>query len=225
MAFNDDIFNFTGGLGFTSFSTGSDIEKEEEKNDIVAKNENTEKTEQNDKASETNDKSASLDILSGITSERWSSSIGNDEHDYVIESDLVMPKIKAVKSETEKPLIVVVDDDFETLDLLEIYLKRNYTYESFSGPREAVFFLNQHTPELILIDCKIHTMKALTFIDIIRTGAGNENVPFVLVGTEEELKSFDSELLPKSVIGTMKKPIARGQLQEYIDKVVKKPEE
>ena len=225
MAFNDDIFNFTGGLGFTSFSTGSDIEKEEEKNDIVAKSENTEKTEQNDKASETNDKSASLDILSGITSERWSSSLGNDEHDYVIESDLVMPKIKAVKSETEKTLIVVVDDDFETLDLLEIYLKRNYTYESFSGPREAVFFLNQHTPELILIDCKIHTMKALTFIDIIRTGAGNENVPFVLVGTEEELKSFDSELLPKCVIGTMKKPIARGQLQEYIDKVVKKPEE
>lgn len=222
MAFNDDIFNFTGGLGFTSFSTGGDIEKEEEKNDIVAKSENTEKTEQNDKAS---DKADSLDILSGITSERWSSSLGNDEHDYVIESDLIMPKIKAVKSETEKPLIVVVDDDFETLDLLEIYLKRNYTYESFSGPREAVFFLNQHTPELILIDCKIHTMKALTFIDIIRTGAGNENVPFVLVGTEEELKSFDSELLPKCVIGTMKKPIARGQLQEYIDKVVKKPEE
>ena len=130
-----------------------------------------------------------------------------------------------VKDEKAKPLIIFVDDDFETLDLIDIYLKRDYTYESFSGPREAVFFLNHHTPEIVFVDCKIHTMKALTFMEIVRTGAGNENVPFVLVGTEEELEEFNLDYLPEYVIGKLKRPVARKELMEFITKVTSKKEE
>ena len=110
-------------------------------------------------------------------------------------------------------------------DLIDIYLKRDYTYESFSGPREAVFFLNHHTPEVVFVDCKIHTMKALTFMEIVRTGAGNENVPFVLVGTEEELEEFNLDYLPEYVIGKLKRPVARKELMEFITKVTSKKEE
>ena len=142
-----------------------------------------------------------------------------------MQPDVVYDAYKSVKDEKAKPLIVVVDDDFETLDLIDIYLKRDYTYESFSGPREAVFFLNHHTPEIVFVDCKIHTMKALTFMEIVRTGAGNENVPFVLVGTEEELEEFNLDYLPEYVIGKLKRPVARKELMEFITKVTSKKEE
>lgn len=151
---------------------------------------------------------------------RWASEYGNADSDYVIESNLVTPKIKAVKDETQKPLIVVVDDDFETLDLLKIFLQRDYRYEAFSGPREAIFFLNQNVPDLVFVDCKIHTMKAMTFIEIIKTGVGE--VPFVLTGTEEELAGFDIEALPEYVVDKVKRPISRGSLQEILDKYIKK---
>ena len=139
----------------------------------------------------------------------------NPDSDYVIESDLVVPNIKPVKDETQKPLIVVCDDDFETLDLMTIYLSRNYRYEGFSGPKEAIFFLNQNIPDLVLIDCKIHTMKPTTFMDIVRAGAGN--VPFVYIGTAEEMATIEKDFLPEYVIGFLEKPIPRGKLQLLID--------
>lgn len=155
----------------------------------------------------------------------WSSEIGNPDSDYVIESDLLAPKIKAVRADDEKPLIVVVDDDFETLDLLKIYLQRDFRYKAFSGPREAIFFLNQNTPDLVIVDCRIHTMKALTFADIIRTGEGNEEVKFALSGTQEELESIDKAALPGYIVGLIKRPVARGDLQNVLDMVIKKQEE
>lgn len=149
-----------------------------------------------------------------------STEYGNSSGDYVIESDLVTPSVKAVHG--ERPLIVVVDDDFETLDLLEIYLQRNYEYVSFSGPREAIFFLNQRVPDLIIIDCKIHTMKANTFAEIIRHGAGKEDVPFVYMGTDEELATIDNDYIPEYIVGCLKRPVARGDLQGLIDRALKK---
>lgn len=201
MGFNDDILKLTGGKGFKGIDAKGD------KVDV----------EKTATLGETGKKSPDTS-----SSDKWSSELGNPDYDYVIESDLVTPVLKAVKDENAKPLIVVVDDDFETLDLIEIYLKRDYTYEGFSGPREAVFYLNQHHPEIVFIDCKIHTMKAMTFVEIIRKIAGNEDVQFVLIGTEEELELFDLDYLPNYVIGTISKPIARGKLQYFIDKVTNK---
>jgi len=151
--------------------------------------------------------------------DKWSSEHGNPDFDYVIESDLVSPKVETFVN--ERPLIVVVDDDFETLDLLEIYLKRNYDYASFSGPREAIFYLNQRIPSLILLDCRIHTMKATTFADIVRSGAGKQNIPFVYLGSEEELSALDPDSIPEYVVGCIKRPVARGDLQAIVDKIIK----
>lgn len=145
---------------------------------------------------------------------------GNPDGDYVIESDLVVPKIETI--ENEKPLIIVVDDDFETLDLLEIFLKRDYECVTFSGPREAIFYLNQRVPDLVLLDCKIHTMKAITFAEIIRSGSGKQNVPFVYVGSEEEIASIDTDSIPEYIVGCLKRPIARGDLQGILDRTLKK---
>lgn len=201
MGFNDDIFQLTGGKGYKSVKSDTSSDN----------NENT-----------TENPIAAPKIEKASVSKSQPTEHRLHDQDYVIESDLVTPVVKAVRNKEEKPLIVVVDDDFETLDLMEIYLNRNYTYKGFSGPREAVFYMNQHVPEIIFLDCKIHTMKAATFIDIIRSGKGNEKVPFVLLGEEYEIKEFTKGLLPKGVIGTITKPVARGKLQEYIDGVVKK---
>lgn len=169
------------------------------------------------------EESSSDDPVGGFSSlfgDRRSEDYGNPDGDYVIESDLVVPKIETI--ENEKPLIVVVDDDFETLDILEIYLKRDYECVTFSGPREAIFYLNQRVPDLILLDCKIHTMKATTFAEIIRSGAGKQKVPFVYMGSEEEISSIDSESIPEYIVGCLKRPVARGDLQGILDRTLRK---
>lgn len=169
---------------------------------------------------EAEDEDSTSPVRTSFFSDNRSDDYGNPDGDYVIESDLVVPKIETI--ENKKPLIVVVDDDFETLDLLEIFLQRDYEYIPFSGPREAIFYLNQRVPDLVLLDCKIHTMKATTFAEIIRSGTGKGNVPFVYLGSEEELASLDRDLVPEYIVGCLKRPVARGDLQGIIDRTIKK---
>ena len=204
MGFNDDIIKLTGGKGFADIGFANGKSKKEKPNNDASND---------SKPVESKEEEQSLDTS-------WAGDYVKSDQDYVIESDLVVPTIQAVRDETIKPLVVVVDDDFEALDLIEIYLKRDYTYEGFHGPRDAIYFLNKHVPEIIFLDCKIHTMKALTFAEIVRTGKGNENVKFVLLGEESELASFDLDTLPDYFVGKIKKPIARGEFVAYIEKAI-----
>jgi len=143
---------------------------------------------------------------------------GNPKSDYVIESDLVTPKVEISKSAT-KPIIVYVEDDFDSQDLLKIYLQRNYEYQTFSNPKKAIFYLNSHVPVLVFLDCKINLMKAETFMEIVRTGQGNENTRFVLTGTKEELAQVEWVKTPEYVIGLLEVPVKRGELQKYLDMI------
>lgn len=222
MIFDDDFLKLTGQMNVDSIEVNDDVSEED-----LLELEAPEDTSNVKKWISGSDKKEeeTLSLDSGISFDsndnKYSSEYGNPDFDYVIESDLVTPSIKAKKSEAEKPLIICVDDDFGTLDLLGIYLKRDYEYEGFSGPREAIFFLNQKIPDLILLDCKIHTMKAKTFMEIIMANPSNKDVRFAYTGTEDELAEIDWNFVPDYVIGKVSRPIARGKLQEILD-IIKK---
>lgn len=217
MIFDDDFLKMTGGKGTDKLPTSP-----------KATNGNATSTSSSGQMwISSSDKNKSdekkygddIEIKVDPNEKKFSSEYGNPDFDYVIESDLVTPVIQAVKNEAEDPLIVCVDDDFDTLDLLEVYLQRDYKYKSFSGPREAIFFLNKTVPEVVLVDCKIHTMRATTFMDIIRAGAGNENTKFVYIGTEEELEEVNFDLLPDYVIGKLVKPVAISELKSILEQL------
>jgi len=153
--------------------------------------------------------------------DKWSSELGNPEQDYVIESDLKVPEIHPTKNEDQNPCIVVIDDDFDTLDLLKIYLSRGFEYVSFSGPREAIFYFNGHLPDLIILDSGIHTIKAPKVIDIIRSYKYLENVPIIYTCDESE-KAFVMQDLPEQVSGVITRPVSRANLQYILDKFLQK---
>lgn len=138
--------------------------------------------------------------------------------DYVIESDLVVPTIKRVKVERERPVVLVIDDDFDMLDLLKIYLMRDYEYKPFSGPKEAIFYLNENVPDLIFIDCYIHSIKAARVVDIIHSYKEIAEVPIYYICEEYERGAIERKL-PEGVNGIIERPIARGKLQEILDVV------
>jgi len=152
------------------------------------------------------------------SSEQWSSEYGNPNADYVIESNLVTPKIEISRSST-KPIIVYVDDDFDSLDLLKVYLQRDYEYRCFADPKKAIFYLNNHVPALVILDCRLCMMKIETFMSIVRTGDGNENTRFVLTGTKEELARIERSMTPDYVLGLLEVPVKRGDLQKYLDMI------
>lgn len=149
----------------------------------------------------------------GASLNEYSNTTGN----YFIESDIIIPKIQPAKAESSTPLILVIDDDFETLDLLKIYFARGYEYVPFSGPREAIFYLNEHIPNLILLDCYIHTIKAARVVDIIRSYSDLKEVPIIYLCDDYERGAIESKL-PEGVSGVLQRPVSRGDLQAILDK-------
>lgn len=234
MIFDDSFFQLTGNdddLDDVSLD-GSDIQWSEDENSENAENnenkENIDSTENGKNAdSEIAAPTPMIDFdpldLSGNPGEKWSSEYGNPDFDYVIESDIVMPKIKPVKNETSVPLVMVIDDDFDTLDLMKIYFARGYEYVSFSGPREAIFYLNEHVPDLIFLDCYIHTIKAARVVEIIHLYKELADVPIIYLCEDYEYGAIYSKI-PKGVNGLIKRPVSRRDIQAILDKYIKKEE-
>lgn len=159
------------------------------------------------------------DSISDSSSDRMFSD--NSDLDYAIETDLVMPTIKPVKAVDAKPTILAIDDDFSTLDLMKIYFSRDYDYVSFSGPREAIFYLNEHVVDLIFLDCYIHTIKAARVVDIIHSYKELANVPIVYLCDDYEYGAIYSKL-PNGVNALIQRPVSRKSIQDIIDRFLPK---
>lgn len=240
MVFDDSFFQVAKGKStaqpteykpFSSFNIDLDSEESDNAEEASTQDVSEEAPVEETTSSEQSDSSTSAEEatpaastpqmadLTSIPSTIWSSEYGNPDQDYVIESDIVVPCISAKKEEI--PSIVVIDDDFDTLDLLKIYLARGYEYSPFHGPREAIFYLNEHIPDLILLDSNIHTIKATKVIEIIRSYKDLKDTPIVYTCDESE-KQFVMENLPEEVCGLISRPVSRGNLQYILDKFVLK---
>lgn len=234
MVFDDNFFQLTNGKSATSpaeYKPFSSVSGEINSGEL-SEEENSENKAENKSETSDIDKSADINAsvspfsspvadLTDIPSEKWSSEYGNPNQDYVIESDIIVPNIAPVKEENSIPLVVAIDDDFDTLDLLKIYFARGYEFVPFHGPREAIFYLNEHIPSLILLDSNIHTIKAPKVIDIIRSYKQLAEVPIIFTCDESE-KNHVMESLPEQVAGVLSRPISRGNLQYILDKFITK---
>lgn len=143
----------------------------------------------------------------------------DDEFDAL--EEMIMPKIRPEKKATDKPVIVVIDDDFSTLDLMKIYLQRSYEYVAFDGPRDAIFYLNRNVPDLIFMDCYMRMINTKRVIEIIRSYKELADVPIVYIAEPAE-KGAVMAKAPEDVMDCITRPIARGDLQIVLDKIFQK---
>ncbi len=134
--------------------------------------------------------------------------------------NLVAPDIKPKKGESGKRNVVIIDDDFSTLDLMKIYLQRDYEVEIFDNPKNAIFYLNNRVPDIIFIDCYLNVMSTKRVLDIIRTYKELVNVPIVYLAEPSEQAAIENKL-PECVVDIISRPVKRGDLQRMLDNYIK----
>lgn len=139
-------------------------------------------------------------------------------------TQMIMPSTKPKTVRSQKPQIVVIDDDFATLDLMKIYLQREYDFISFDNPKEAIFYLNKHIPSMIFLDCYITMIRCKKVIEILRSYPEYEKVPIYLLVEPDEKGAMEAKVekgeMPKAA-GFLTRPVARGELQKTLDEVFK----
>ena len=141
----------------------------------------------------------------------------NPNEDFLPDDNLETPDIRPVRSESGKPTVVVIDDDYQTLDIMKIYLARDYECAVFSDPKEAIFYMNTHLPDIIFMDSYMTVMSAKKLISIIRLYKEMQKVPIYFMVYEEERGVFEHKK-DTNVEGLITRPIARGELQKILDK-------
>ena len=102
-------------------------------------------------------------------------------------------------------------------DIMKIYLSRDYECAAFSDPKEAIFYMNTHLPDMIFLDSYMTVMTAKKIISIVRSYKEMANVPIYYMVYKEEADVFMSREVP-GIAGIITRPIARGDLQKILDK-------
>lgn len=167
----------------------------------------------------------------GVPTSSSSSSIFDSGKDYsssegnMFEADgMIVPDIKPQKIKRGKKLVLVLDDDFSTLDLMKIYLQRDYEIVTFDNPKNAIFYLNGTVPDLIFIDCYLNVMNTKRVLDIIRTYKEFEGTPIVYLAEPSEISAMLGKL-PLGIVDAIERPVKRGDLQRILDTYLTSSEE
>jgi CheY-like chemotaxis protein len=92
------------------------------------------------------------------------------------------------------PKILIVDDDHDTLDLLEMYLYKNYEVVTALNGFEALAKIEEELPSLIMTDIKMPVMDGLGFFNSLRKQPSTKHIPVIAI------TSFVKEHSVKSLI-------------------------
>ncbi len=133
------------------------------------------------------------------------------------------PNIKPKRSENGRHGIVIIDDDFSTLDLMKIYLQRDYDVQTFDNPRNAIFYLNSTVPDMIFIDCYLDVMSTRRVLEIIRTYKELAGTPIIYLAEPSEKAAIENKL-PDGVCDIIPRPVTRADLQRMLDNYIKEEE-
>ncbi len=133
---------------------------------------------------------------------------------------MLKPDIKPKRGETGRKNVVVIDDDFSTLDLMKIYLQRDYDVQVFDNPKSAIFYLNGVVPDLIFLDCYLYAMPPKKVLEIIRAYKELADVPIVYLAEPSEQAAIENKL-PEAVVDIISRPVSRADLQRMLDSYIK----
>jgi len=92
------------------------------------------------------------------------------------------PNDAAAAEEPKRPLVMVVDDDPETLELCDMLLERAGYARTLAGSgEEAVSLLEQHTPSLIVLDLNMPGMDGWSVAALVRKHERTARIPILVM--------------------------------------------
>jgi len=114
-----------------------------------------------------------------------------------------------------KKKILIVDDNNDYLDLLEMYLYRNYDISTAVNGFEALRIVEDVHPDCILTDIMMPEMDGIKFINALRKISGFEKIP-VIATTKFVHQHTTKSLLSVGFADVIEKPVVKENLDRII---------
>jgi len=119
----------------------------------------------------------------------------------------------------QKPHIVVIDDDWSLLSLLEAYLEHDYRIELFDQPRKALAYLTDNVVDMIICDVVMPEVTGLEFRQQLLKKDQFKALPFVFLSGDDHV-----DMLAKANVleidDFLVKPLDKQTLIRAIERVL-----
>jgi DNA-binding response OmpR family regulator len=97
----------------------------------------------------------------------------------------------------DKPLILVVDDNHQNIQLLgSLLMEQGYEIGIAQNGVMALKFIEQRLPDLILLDVMMPEMDGIEFCKILKTNLANSHIPVIFltakIETDDIVKGFEA---------------------------------
>ena len=89
-----------------------------------------------------------------------------------------------VTEETEKPVIMAVDDNPSILQIVNSALKDKYRVRTLTLPKNLIPMLNKITPDLFLLDYIMPELSGFDLVPIIRKHPNHNDTPIIFLTSE-----------------------------------------
>lgn len=122
----------------------------------------------------------------------------------------------------KKPVILLIDDSADTLDLIEVYLYRNFDIVTAENGFTGLKLIREKQPALIITDIMMPVMDGIKLFNDVRKLEATTKIPIVA------MTSFMKKITRKSLLnmgfnGVIAKPIERDKLIALVKKLLTLP--
>ncbi|GEM_PF-2647360 len=119
----------------------------------------------------------------------------------------------------DKVHILVVEDNTETQNLIDAYLRENYRVTFASNAQQAIESVERNTPDLILMDINLPGRDGLSVTREIRNGTICPDVPIIAL-TAFAMSGDRQKCLDAGCTDYLSKPATRREVIEAVNRVL-----
>ena len=133
-------------------------------------------------------------------------------------SDL-LERIQAALSIERKDRILVVDDDNINLKITERILRIPYDVICVSSGTEAIEYLKEHTPDLILLDLHMPDMNGLELLAKLQCKSELADIPVIFLTADND-QAAEGKILQAGAMDYIQKPFSAEVLLRRISRIL-----
>jgi putative two-component system response regulator len=121
-----------------------------------------------------------------------------------------------MKQDEHRPVIMVVDDDADSLSIVARYLRREgLMVVAASSGTECLDIVKQHQPDVIVLDLMMPEMDGFATCRALRADPVSADIPVIMLTARDDVDAR-AEGMELGISDFIAKPVARHELAERI---------
>ncbi|MBQ9385150.1 MAG: response regulator [Ruminiclostridium sp.] len=127
-----------------------------------------------------------------------------------------LQKIVAAEEERRKGKhILLVDDDLTFLKMMQAWLSMKYRITAVRSGMQAITYIANHTPDLILLDYDMPVIQGPQILEMIKSEAGSSRIPVIFLTGKSDKESV-MNVMKLHPDGYLLKTMTKEQIAEAI---------